>query len=79
MTMTIFQTRGNPGAYEPPHSPRLGSPDILEPAHCPQCGKDAKEYRRRGSRLICVACWRSERAKDAACTCETYGRCEVCR
>lgn len=77
--MSIFQTRGTPGAHERPHSPRQGSPDTLERAHCPQCAKDATVFRRRGGRLICLGCWRSERAKDAACTCETYGHCEVCR
>ena len=51
----------------------------LDAAECPQCGTSAVVYRRRGGRLICDACYTAERTKDAACTCTTYGNCEVCR
>lgn len=51
----------------------------LDRATCPQCDRPSKTFRRYGGRLVCADCWTDEQAKNAACTCDTYGHCVVCQ
>lgn len=52
---------------------------LLDAATCPQCDRSARRFRRYAGRLICQDCYTAEQAKNAACTCETDGYCDVCR